>query len=88
MYHSSLCNLALHMDGARLSNAAASLHLPVRAFTVDAGVDLVLCCHEPERQRRVIEALASAIDSGRIDEHRITSAHRRLDRLFARFVRA
>lgn len=33
--------LALHMDGARLSNAAASLGLPVRAFTTDAGVDVV-----------------------------------------------
>ena len=33
--------LKLHMDGARLSNAAVSLHVPVRAFTVDAGVDLV-----------------------------------------------
>jgi len=34
-------NLALHMDGARLSNAAASLDLPVRAFTTDANVDAV-----------------------------------------------
>lgn len=33
--------LAVHMDGARLSNAAASLDVPVRAFTTDAGVDLV-----------------------------------------------
>ena len=33
--------LAVHMDGARLSNAAASLGVPVRAFTTDAGVDLV-----------------------------------------------
>jgi threonine aldolase len=33
--------LALHMDGARLSNAAASLGVPVRAFTTDAGVDVV-----------------------------------------------
>ena len=33
--------LALHVDGARLSNAAASLGVPVRAFTTDAGVDLV-----------------------------------------------
>ncbi|GAA3822089.1 threonine aldolase [Cellulomonas soli] len=33
--------LALHVDGARLSNAAASLDLPLRAFTTDAGVDLV-----------------------------------------------
>ena len=29
------------MDGARLSNAAASLELPLRAFTTDAGVDVV-----------------------------------------------
>ncbi len=33
--------LALHMDGARLSNATASLGVPVSAFTSDAGVDLV-----------------------------------------------
>ncbi|MBD03179.1 MAG: threonine aldolase [Gemmatimonadetes bacterium] len=31
----------LHMDGARLANAAAFLELPPRAFTVDAGVDLL-----------------------------------------------
>ena len=55
---------------------------------IDAGVDLVLCCHEPERQRRVIEALAAAIESGRLDERRISDAHRRLDRLFQGFVRA
>ena len=33
--------LAVHMDGARLSNAAASLGVPVRAFTTDAGIDLL-----------------------------------------------
>ena len=33
--------LALHMDGARLSNAAASLGLPLRAFTTDVGVDVL-----------------------------------------------
>src|SRR4051794_8531069 len=33
--------LRLHMDGARLLNAAASLGLPLRAFTTDAGVDVV-----------------------------------------------
>ena len=31
----------LHMDGARLANAAASLDLPLRAVTCDAGVDLL-----------------------------------------------
>jgi len=31
----------LHMDGARLANAAAFLELPPRAFTSDVGVDLL-----------------------------------------------
>jgi threonine aldolase len=31
----------LHMDGARISNAAAALGLPFRAFTKDCGVDVV-----------------------------------------------
>jgi threonine aldolase len=29
----------LHMDGARIANAAAGLGVPMRAFTADAGVD-------------------------------------------------
>jgi threonine aldolase len=33
--------LYLHLDGARLANAAASLGLPLRALTTDAGVDVV-----------------------------------------------
>jgi threonine aldolase len=31
----------LHVDGARLANAAVSLDLPLRALTTDAGVDVV-----------------------------------------------
>ncbi|WP_344090177.1 low specificity L-threonine aldolase [Microbacterium deminutum] len=31
----------LHMDGARISNAAASLGLPLREFTRDVGVDVL-----------------------------------------------
>lgn len=34
-------DLRLHMDGARISNAAASLGEPFRAFTRDAGVDIL-----------------------------------------------
>lgn len=34
-------NMYLHMDGARISNAAVSLNLPFRAFTRDAGVDVL-----------------------------------------------
>jgi Threonine aldolase len=33
--------LLLHMDGARLANAAVSLGLPFREFTTDAGVDIL-----------------------------------------------
>ena len=34
-------NMLLHMDGARLANAAVSLNLPFKAFTTDAGVDIL-----------------------------------------------
>ena len=34
-------NLFVHMDGARISNAAVNLNLPFRTFTRDAGVDIL-----------------------------------------------
>jgi len=34
-------NMYLHMDGARIANAAAALNLSFRAFTRDAGVDVL-----------------------------------------------
>jgi threonine aldolase len=34
-------DLLLHLDGARLANAAACLDVPLRALTTDAGVDVV-----------------------------------------------
>jgi threonine aldolase len=33
--------MLLHMDGARLSNAAAALDLPLRAISADVGVDIL-----------------------------------------------
>ncbi|WP_345801481.1 low specificity L-threonine aldolase [Microbacterium sp. AZCO] len=33
--------MRLHLDGSRIANAAASLDLPLRAFTRDAGVDVL-----------------------------------------------
>jgi threonine aldolase len=33
--------MVLHMDGARISNAAAALFTPFRDFTTDAGVDIL-----------------------------------------------
>jgi threonine aldolase len=34
-------DLAVHLDGARIANAAAALDVPMRAFTTDVGVDVV-----------------------------------------------
>ncbi|TFB93810.1 MULTISPECIES: low specificity L-threonine aldolase [unclassified Cryobacterium] len=39
--HAHANGMTLHMDGARLSNAAAALGVPFRAFTRDAGVDVL-----------------------------------------------
>jgi threonine aldolase len=33
--------LLLHMDGARIANAAVALNLPFKAFTTDSGVDVL-----------------------------------------------
>ncbi|MFC0707584.1 threonine aldolase family protein [Cellulomonas uda] len=39
--HAHALGLAVHVDGARLANAAAALGVPLRALTTDAGVDVV-----------------------------------------------
>lgn len=39
--HAHDLGLTVHMDGARIANAAVSLDLPLRAFTTDAGVDVL-----------------------------------------------
>lgn len=39
--HAHAHGMLLHVDGARIANAAASLDLPLRALTSDVGVDLL-----------------------------------------------
>ncbi|WP_115788134.1 threonine aldolase family protein [Arthrobacter silvisoli] len=39
--HAHARGMKLHMDGARLANAAAHLGVPLRTFTRDAGVDIL-----------------------------------------------
>lgn len=39
--HAHGLGLLVHLDGARLANAAAALDVPLRALTADAGVDVV-----------------------------------------------
>ncbi|MFE1645934.1 threonine aldolase family protein [Microbacterium sp. P01] len=39
--HAHSLGMRVHLDGARISNAAAALGLPLRAFTRDVGVDVL-----------------------------------------------
>ncbi len=39
--HAHARGMRVHVDGARISNAAVSLGLPLRAFTTDVGVDVL-----------------------------------------------
>jgi threonine aldolase len=39
--HAHERGMLVHVDGSRLANAAATLGLPLRAFTTDAGVDIL-----------------------------------------------
>jgi beta-N-acetylhexosaminidase len=45
---------------------------------VQAGCDLVLVCHTPARQRRVIQALAEAVRAGRLSRERVAESRNRL----------
>jgi beta-N-acetylhexosaminidase len=49
---------------------------------IEAGVDLVLCCHEEDRQRRVLESLARSLDPRRAE-----AAAERVAALHARYAR-
>jgi len=39
--HAHSLGMTVHLDGARISNAAAALGVPLRDFTTDAGVDIL-----------------------------------------------
>lgn len=39
--HAHARGMRVHLDGARIANAAATLDLPLRAFTTDVGVDVL-----------------------------------------------
>ena len=39
--HAHSLGMTVHVDGSRIANAAAALDLPLRAFTTDAGVDVL-----------------------------------------------
>jgi beta-N-acetylhexosaminidase len=73
-----------------LEMKAIADHYSVEEATVRgvlAGVDLFLVCHHAQVQRRAIEALARAVETGRVPHERIDEAHTRLDLLAQRFYR-
>ncbi len=39
--HAHTHGMRVHLDGARIANAAAALDVPLRAFTTDAGIDVL-----------------------------------------------
>lgn len=43
---------------------------------IEAGCDLILACHRLDRQRRIIEAIAQAIESGRIPDTRVRKSQK------------
>lgn len=83
----------LGFDGVLVSDdlemKAIADHYSVEEAAVQgtlAGVDLFLVCHKAEVQRRAIEALVRAVESGRVPRARIAEAHQRLARLESRFA--
>ena len=54
---------------------------------VRAGIDLLMCCHDFDRQLACIDAIAGAMASGRIEVAEVEKSIGRLDRLYDRFVR-
>ena len=57
----------------------------VGRWGLKAGVDVFLVCHRADRQHHLIEGIAQALATGKLDEGPVKAAHRRLDALLQRF---
>lgn len=84
----------LKYDGVVVSDdlemKAIATHFPLTDAAIDsinAGCDLLLCCHSPELQREILEAIAAAIADGRISAERVLDAELRRAALVRNFVR-
>ncbi len=55
-------------------------------LSVAAGVDLLLVCHKPERQQKVIDGLAHEAEQSQAFRKRLEDAARRVEDLRARFA--
>ena len=54
---------------------------------IEAGCDCLLVCHEIERQRTAVSAIADAIASGRLQADRVARSVARIDALMGAYVR-
>ncbi len=54
---------------------------------IDAGVDCLLVCHRVDRQREAIDALATAISTGRLPRERAEQARTRIERLIETYAK-
>ncbi len=57
-------------------------------MAVEAGCDLLLVCHDADRQRRAIDAVRAAMTSGRVPAARVEASLARIARLAARYAPA
>jgi beta-N-acetylhexosaminidase len=55
--------------------------------SLSAGVDCFLVCHRAAAQRAAIEAVVTAVETGRVPEARLREAHARVAAMVQRFVR-
>jgi beta-N-acetylhexosaminidase len=53
----------------------------------NAGIDLFWICHSVELQNRAIDVLIRAAESGELSRERLEDAARRVDRVFAQYVK-
>lgn len=84
---------SLGYDGVVISDdlemKAIASHFPVEEAAVraiEAGVDLLLCCHTNELAHASIDAIVKAVEEGRLPRERVEEANRRLDVLCEKFV--
>lgn len=89
-----LLRTELGFDGVIISDdlemKAISEHFSVERAAVEglkAGVDLFLVCHRADVQRKAIDAVVKAIESGEVPRERLLDARERIARLEQRFVR-
>ncbi|MBC23511.1 MAG: beta-N-acetylhexosaminidase [Phycisphaerae bacterium] len=67
-------------DDLEMKAIADRYPLPEAALlAVEAGVDLLLCCHEHDSQLAIIDALEGAVHSGRLESSSINRSIERID---------